>query len=52
MKTIKVKSALGYRESDDLENTTSNDDAYEKAFDSMDVNKSKSNQIGDGLPSK
>ena len=29
MKTIKVKSALGYRESD-LENTTSNDDAYEK----------------------
>jgi hypothetical protein len=44
MKTIKVKSALGYRESD-LENTTSNDDAYEKAFDSMDVNNAKSTEV-------
>ena len=33
-------------DTDDLENTTSNDDAYEKAFDSMD----DSEEITEGTP--
>ena len=40
------KEIVGEMDTDDLENTTSNDDAYEKAFDSMDVNE----EITEGTP--
>jgi len=40
------KEIVGEMDTDDLENTTSNDDAYEKAFDSMD----DSEEITEGTP--
>ena len=43
------KEIVGEMDTDDLENTTSNDDAYKKAFDSMDINPEADEIAGEDL---